>query len=402
MLNVIALGMNLGSSTRASIATGTSDKDKPVNAMPALIGVFACLVLSIALCAWLTLSTSQQSETTALSVDTKREARMLAALALVPESNDPHKFKVNSTNKLSFGDSALVLTLGLRGQFDDIIFALQADPAWSSSLVSDPSLVFQDVLTQTLLEGLALGLDLSSAGYSQLQSLFKRYIDFSLALGTLKDSGQHLLLPSNTKAEEINFEYIDLPSAQNLFENVYNLQQANFSREEISAFFGPDNTYDSHVLARLAIRQDDGLSPELKRQLIAEQISQLDEPERLILQPSLDAALIMETLTTTASNNPEYNSSNNQEYNSSAVHWDENVQQRLASTQKNNSVWRDKVANYLSFASTLAAKVSNADGGDENSIATEQARSLQDYLTQHFDGNEQKRLRVFLEHPELR
>jgi lipase chaperone LimK len=394
MLNVIALGMNLGSSTRASIATGTSRKDKPVNAMPALIGVFACLVLSIALCAWLTLSTSQQSETTALSVDTKRQARMVAALALVPESNDPHKFKVNSTNKLSFGDSALVLTLGLRGQFDDIILALQADPAWASSLVSDPALDFQDVLTQTLLEELALGLDLSSAGYAQLQSLFKRYIDFSLALGTLIDSGQHLLLSSNTKAEEINFEYIDLPSAQNLFESVYNLQQAHFSREEISVFFGPDNTYDSQVLARLAIRQDDGLSPELKRQLIAEQISQLDEPERLILQPSLDAALIMEALTTTASNNPEYNAS--------AVHWDENVQQRLVSTQKINSEWRDKVVNYQSFASTLAAKVSNAEGGDENSIATEQARALQDYLTQHFDGNEQKRLRVFLEHPELR
>jgi lipase chaperone LimK len=242
--------------------------------------MLACLLLGVTISAALVLNAAPNIDPTQ-SVSspqlTVKPSKIDAALSTSVTSLKVEGNADASTElKLS-----LELSLRLRRQLDNIILTLQTNQA--SQRV--------DLLWQ-----LGQKLKLSSSGYMALDDIFTRYQYYSFELGSLKAFGESNLINSEVTAQEINFEYLDITSAHGWLKRIQTLQQEYFSQLEISAFFKEDNKYNNQALARLAIRQDSSLSPQQKRQLITHQIIQLEDSERRILQPSLDAHLIMETL----------------------------------------------------------------------------------------------------------
>jgi hypothetical protein len=83
---------------------------------------------------------------------------------------------------------------------------------------------------------------------------------------------------------------------------------------------------------------------------------------------------------------------------------------RVNQTKSSNQAWLDKVQQYQDLVAnltqqTLTTNAASAQSADQY-IGVENTRDasalvLNDYLNQHFNDNEQKRLKVFLTHPEL-
>jgi lipase chaperone LimK len=352
--------------------------------------MLACLILGVTISAALVLNVAPKIEPTP-SISSQQLTKMQPAAG----PNEPEDTITASVTSLKVEGNtdtstelklSLELSLRLRRQLDDVILTLQTNQA---SLRAD--LLWQ--LGQTL--------KLSSSGYMALDDIFKRYQYYSLELGSLKAFGESNLNNTEVTAQEINFEYLDITSAHDWLKRIQTLQQEYFSQQEISAFFKEDNKYNNQALARLAIRQDSSLNPQQKRQLIAHQISQLEDSERRILQPSLDAHLIMETLS---------KQTPTQDVLTATSQWSEAVHHRVNQTKSSNQAWLDKVQQYQDLVAnltqqTLTTNAASAQSADQY-IGVENTRDasaqvLNDYLNQHFNDNEQKRLKVFLTHPEL-
>ncbi|MGX9461478.1 lipase chaperone [Shewanella sp. A14] len=253
----------------------------------------------------------------------------------------------------------LLLSQALRWDFDDIILQHQDN---ATSL-------------DNLLSRLANKLDLSADAHAQLTALFQRYRDYKIALSSLKDT-----------SPAIDSD-IDLAITFDFIEQAHLLQQRYFSELEIDAFFAKDNKYDQQAFERLRIRQDSSLTIEQKAQLLAHQISQLDEEERQALTPTLIANDISAYLkgsqqqgeTSPANVLTGINTEISQE-----------VIERVQATQNTNVQWQHKITLYQAYQQQIA-----------HLSAKEQQQALAQYQQQQFTPNEQKRLAVFLNHPEL-
>ncbi|MCE9685053.1 lipase chaperone [Shewanella sp. AS16] len=234
----------------------------------------------------------------------------------------------------------LVLEQALRWQFDDIILDYQQTGTPLSAQLN--RLAEQHRLTPT--------------ATTELSELFYRYRDYQLALAELKALG-----PQATEA-------IDMTETYDFLDQVYRLQFDYFTQAEIEAFFARDNAYDSQALVRVGIRQDSSLAPAQKQTLLAHQISQLDEQDRRVLMPTLEAQQIAAQL---------------QGQETAAAALAPEIQERVEQTRASEQAWHTRVEQYLQLQQELP-----------------QAK-LEAYLAAHFSNNEMKRLRVFLAHPEL-
>ncbi|MBB1270827.1 lipase secretion chaperone [Shewanella sp. SR44-3] len=259
----------------------------------------------------------------------------------------------------------LVISLQLRRQFDDIILTLQTIAANKNSATE-------------LLNQLASNLSLSEYGQRQLHDLFSRYRLYTMALANLKPS-------------QLSMDFVDIHAASALLNQVYKLQQVHFNEIEISAFFEQENNYDRHALARVDIRQDPSLTATQKQQLLAYQISQLDEASQSAIQPSLDAQTIANAL-----QNAPFEAAGDPEHSAKVALWSPDIQQRVQQFQQRNQQWQTKVNDYLAFSAVLTAKLETEPLSQQAHI-----RQQDNYLKQHFSSNEIKRIRVFIAHPEL-
>ncbi|MBB1322595.1 lipase chaperone family protein [Shewanella sp. SR43-8] len=248
----------------------------------------------------------------------------------------------------------LRLSQALRWDFDDII------------------LQHQDKATalENLLSTLASKLDLSDAAHAKLAALFQRYRDYKIAIASLKDA-----------SPAIDGD-IDLTMTFDFIEQAHLLQQRYFSALEIDAFFAKDNKYDQQAFERLKIRQDSSLTREQKAELLAHQISQLDEEERRAITPTLMANDISAYLEGTSPHSDLITGIN--------ADMSQEVLERVQATQKTNLDWQNKVTLYQNYQQQIA-----------HLPDTEQQQALAQYQQQQFTPNEQKRLTVFVNHPEL-
>ncbi|RPA51097.1 hypothetical protein EGC79_10995 [Shewanella vesiculosa] len=248
----------------------------------------------------------------------------------------------------------LRLSQALRWDFDDIILQHQ-DKATS---------------LENLLSTLASKLGLSAAAHAKLAALFQRYRDYKIAIASLKDA-----------SPAIDGD-IDLTMTFDFIEQAHLLQQRYFSALEIDAFFARDNKYDQQAFERLRIRQDSSLTREQKAELLAHQISQLDEEERRAITPTLMANDISAYLEGTSPHSDLITGIN--------ADMSQEVLERVQATQKTNLDWQNKVTLYQNYQQQIA-----------HLPDTEQQQALAQYQQQQFTPNEQKRLTVFVNHPEL-
>lgn len=248
----------------------------------------------------------------------------------------------------------LRLSQALRWDFDDIILQHQ-DKATS---------------LENLLSTLASKLGLSAAAHAKLAALFQRYRDYKIAIASLKDA-----------SPAIDGD-IDLTMTFDFIEQAHLLQQSYFSAHEIDAFFARDNKYDQQAFERLKIRQDSSLTREQKAELLAHQISQLDEEERRAITPTLMANDISAYLEGTSPHSDLITGIN--------ADMSQEVLERVQATQKTNLDWQNKVTLYQNYQQQIA-----------HLPDTEQQQALAQYQQQQFTPNEQKRLTVFVNHPEL-
>ena len=289
----------------------------------------------------------------------KHQAELLASDKLPTFESNSTLFTPETTVKTApIGKNTLGqplrLSQALRWDFDDII------------------LQHQDKTTslENLLSTLASTLDLSAAAHAKLAALFQRYRDYKIAIASLKDA-----------SPAIDGD-IDLTMTFDFIEQAHLLQQRYFSALEIDAFFAKDNKYDQQAFERLKIRQDSSLTREQKAELLAHQISQLDEEERRAITPTLMANDISAYLEGTSPHSDLITGIN--------ADMSQEVLERVQATQKTNLDWQNKVTLYQNYQQQIA-----------HLPDTEQQQALAQYQQQQFTPNEQKRLTVFVNHPEL-
>lgn len=289
----------------------------------------------------------------------KHQAELLASDKLPTFESNSTLFTPETTVKTApIGKNTLGqplrLSQALRWDFDDII------------------LQHQDKTTslENLLSTLASTLDLSAAAHAKLAALFQRYRDYKIAIASLKDA-----------SPAIDGD-IDLTMTFDFIEQAHLLQQRYFSALEIDAFFAKDNKYDQQAFERLKIRQDSSLTREQKAELLAHQISQLDEEERRAITPTLIANDISAYLEGTSPHSDLITGIN--------ADMSQEVLERVQATQKTNLDWQNKVTLYQNYQQQIA-----------HLPDTEQQQALAQYQQQQFTPNEQKRLTVFVNHPEL-
>jgi len=243
----------------------------------------------------------------------------------------------------------LQLNIELRWRFDDIIH-----------LHNETKQTIID-----LLDNLAKELRLATQDRSYLVDLFGRYQDYKMSLANLKKKGPAI------------DQYIDIDESRAFVNLTHEQQFTYFNDQEIEAFFAKDNAYDKQALTRLAIRRDQSLSLEGKKILLLNQINQMDEEERQVYLPSLQAVDIAEYITGNSDSVPTSTAKTNE---------------RIEKTRQDKKEWLQRIKKYQKF------DIDNKN----NDLTSEQRKAvLKTYLSDNFTQNELKRLNVFIKHPSL-
>ncbi|OEF24242.1 lipase secretion chaperone [Vibrio rumoiensis] len=239
----------------------------------------------------------------------------------------------------------LLLSLALRWQLDDVIYAFQQN---------------QQSIEQQL-TALADQLQLSKLATQALFNLFYRYQDYTKALANLKLDSPDITVDI---PHETAIEFID---------SAHQLQFTYFDQVEIDAFFGQSNQYDQQALERLAIRQDPTLTETQRQSLISNQIQQLSPEDRQVLAPTVQADQIM-----------KYIEGETQQLD----RLDSDALARVQTLKIEIQQWQKKVGDYLELKMKLESGVVAQDEIDR-------------YVDEHFTLNEKRRLTVYVQNPQL-
>ncbi len=272
-----------------------------------------------------------------------------------PQQTSQVLLALNQTSESSNqGGKALLVNLALRRAFDDII------SEHSNNAVRLTQAIFQ----------LAQQLDLVPNARNKLQALFQRYFDYrkqlTKALASLRDVD----------------ETRDLSSVLHLQRLQTRLQAQLFSPEEVDAFFSKENDYNQQALARMQIRIDASLNLQQKQTAIKAQISQLPPNQRNPLMASLKVQNIVSAL------QPDRDLSQEFDYSTEAL-------RRIEELKQHRQHWQTKVTK----ARELAGKIAALEANSAQKLSLQQ--KFDDYLAQAFNANERKRLKVFLNNPNL-
>ncbi len=282
--------------------------------------------------------------------------------ALISSSSSPKESKLtvsskSISNNLQKNSNILLLdnllplqlNIALRWRFDDIIY-----------LHNETQQTIMD-----LLDNLAKELMLDTKNRTYLFDLFGRYQDYKMSLAHLKKNGPAIE------------QSIDMNESRAFVNLIHEQQLTYFNNHEIEAFFGKDNAYDKQALMRLAIRRDQSLSPEGKTILLLNQINQMDEEERQVYLPSLQAADIAEYITGNSDSMPVSTAKANE---------------RIEKTRQDKKEWEQRIKKYQRFY---------INNKNKNLTSAERKTLLKVYLNDNFTQNELKRLSVFIKHPNL-
>ena len=257
--------------------------------------------------------------------------------------------KEDKITSLNTGQSELELNEELRWKFDELILTHQ-ETGQAITL---------------LLNQLSTQLDLTPEAHIYLLDLFSRYRDYKIALVEIKQTGPNM------------FSELNIDDTMSFMEHAHQSQFDYFTQVEIDAFFSHENRYDNQAIERMAILQDSSLSAQQKQMLITHQISQMDEEEREVYEPTLQVFNIVDNL--------DGNSDQLNEFTPQ-------VMERIEQLKENEQAWKLKVKEFQSF---------EIKSRDELTSQQEIEEALSHYQGKHFTPNEIKRLKVYIDNPEL-
>ncbi|MGI2259846.1 lipase secretion chaperone [Shewanella sp. GXUN23E] len=255
---------------------------------------------------------------------------------------EPQSRQVQTVSTAPASYLPLILSEQLKWRFDDLILAAEGD----------------DARLQYELEQLADALQLSPADRASMFDLFSRYRDYLMALGQLKQQAPDVgsLL---TREDTLAF-----------LRQAHRLQYDFFNDEEIAALFADANRYDEQALARMS-------SPTAQdAESLRLQLDSLPEADRQILLPSQQALAITEAFTDSAVSS------------SFSADLSSEQQTRFDQFREDNQHWQQQVNQVIALKQQLAQGQINE-------------QQLTEFLAREFTPSEQKRLDVFLRHPEL-
>ncbi|ACA87448.1 lipase chaperone family protein [Shewanella woodyi] len=261
----------------------------------------------------------------------------------------PEPVKEDKVASRNIGQSELELNEELRWKFDELILTHQETG---------------QTIT-ILLNKLSTQLDLTPEAHIYLLDLFSRYRDYKIALVEIKQTGPNML-------SELNID-----DTMNFIERAHQSQFDYFTQVEIEAFFSHENRYDNQAIERMAILQDSSLSTQQKQMLITHQISQMDEEEREVYEPTLQVFNIVDNL--------DGNSNQLNEFTPQ-------VMERIEQLKADEQAWKLKVKEFQSFEIKSRGEFTDQQEVEE---------ALSHYQGQHFTPNEIKRLKVYINNPEL-
>lgn len=261
----------------------------------------------------------------------------------------PVPIKENKITSQNIGQSELELHEELRWKFDELILTHQE---------TGQAITF-------LLNQLSTQLDLTPEAHIYLLDLFRRYRDYKIALVEIKQAGPNM------------FSELNIDDTMSFMERAHQSQFDYFTQVEIEAFFSHENRYDNQAIERMAILQDSSLSTQQKQMLITHQISQMDEEEREVYEPTLQVFNIVDNL--------DGNSDQLNEFTPQ-------VMERIEQLKADEQAWKLKVKEFQSFEIKSKGELTNQQEIEE---------ALNHYQGKHFTPNEIKRLKVYIDNPEL-
>ncbi|MBT0585457.1 lipase chaperone family protein [Alteromonas oceanisediminis] len=198
--------------------------------------------------------------------------------------------------------------------------------------------------------------------------LFSRYIDYKAALAEVDE-------PIDDRTE------IDSLAAR--LQQRDDLRHKFFSVAEYRVLFASEAAFDQAALARLAVSASKDLPVAEKRRLVMQNIASLPPEQRAGYEPSLD----IERLKTLRAVYPKSTT----RFSAVAAEFGSAVAERLETYEQEEAVWQQRVEAHRQWLSQLP-----------DSLSTKaRQRKIDEQVAGAFSKTEQRRLRVYLDNPDL-
>ncbi|MCW7552464.1 lipase chaperone [Endozoicomonas gorgoniicola] len=225
-------------------------------------------------------------------------------------------------------------------------------------------------LLETAYKTYLLQTELTVLGQKQAADLFSRYVQYKHDLLRLEAETP---IPQGSLVE----------AAQRRLLLLDELRWRWFGSTEYQFLFADERQFDEAALNRLAIRQNSQLTREQKEQRLEQHFANLSEPEKEGLQPSLD--LIRSR---SIRQLPQGN-----QYNLLAAEFGDEIAGRMIKAWKNQTDWQKRVQAFVVKKERILS-----DPGLDKLQKTLLIAELEE---SGFSQYEKKRLKVFIENPEL-
>ncbi|TPV54531.1 hypothetical protein FJ444_18690 [Aestuariibacter sp. GS-14] len=200
--------------------------------------------------------------------------------------------------------------------------------------------------------------------------LFTRYVEYKVALLALE--------PEDGLATP------DLEAITARMDALTQMRYDYFSEPEYECLFAEDVAFDLAAFERLRISQDPYYSEAQKAALIEQQLAALPESQKQGFTDSMEVKALRELAI-------QYEGETL--YNAASAEFGAEVAARLQATTEKRQAWQKKVKSYKQWHNALQQ--------DQQMTDAEQQQAIEQYMATHFSDAEKKRLRVFLENPDL-
>lgn len=157
-----------------------------------------------------------------------------------------------------------------------------------------------------------------------------------------------------------------------------------FSEEEIQGMFGFEDAYDLDAIARLEVSQDPALSAQQKQR----ELAALDAAMPAVLRAEREASNVVVRIEQQAQDMRSKGASEDDIYRMRAKELDPQAAARLAEVDRDEAVWKSRIARYLDARGKLLKASANA-------TESERQASLMQLQNSHFNADERPRLMAY-------
>lgn len=204
---------------------------------------------------------------------------------------------------------------------------------------------------------------------NDLVALFERYLIYKIQLQNLDTEQLNLVSEFEDRLDRLSI-----------------LRNELFSTREVDLLFGNEEAWDRHAIQRLRLNQDANATKQQKTQLVQQQLEQMPEQMKQAVLPTQQLRHINQIINSTSVNSSD-------EYNQLAAQFGDDAAQRLIAVIQTQDIWLKKIQRFQQRNDNLKQLF------DQNT--SDYIQALSTLKQQMFESNEQKRLQVYLTHPQL-